>query len=261
MRNKNIDLYFFSGTGNTYQVAKKMQEVFIKNKCTVNLFRMEKIQPASINTDNTIGFAFPVAFQSTYPFIWKFFSELPTVNGTEVFVVDTMGIMSGGVIGPLKSLLKRKGYYCIGAKEIVMPSNFRKSQKSEKKIKEISAKGIFDAQIFAHDLVYNQTKWIRIPFLSDVVKSVSSSGFVWNSLKKHISPKLDEVKCIKCGLCYRLCPVDNINMHEFPDFGDNCQYCQRCFAYCPTGAIYFKGIKLEKYKNAEVNEVLLEKKS
>lgn len=49
-------------------------------------------------------------------------------------------------------------------------------------------------------------------------------------------PKGDE-KCIDCGLCVRLCPVQAISMQHPCQTDENlCISCMRCTKYCPTGA-------------------------
>jgi flavodoxin len=121
---KEIDFYYYSGTGNTLLIAREMKRVFERNNLQITLKKTEETDPASIRTDRTIGLAFPVAFQSTFPFLWDFFRALPEANGTEIFMLDTLMSFSGAIVGPLKKVLERKGYSCIGAKEIVMPSNW-----------------------------------------------------------------------------------------------------------------------------------------
>jgi len=105
---KNIDLYFFSGTGNTFLAVKKMQKTFEKNGINVNLYRIEDSDPEKVNLDHTIGLGFPIAELSTYDFVWKFMKSLPQTNGTEIFMVDTLAGFSGGLLAHFEKLLKRK---------------------------------------------------------------------------------------------------------------------------------------------------------
>jgi flavodoxin len=46
---KDIDFYFFSGTGNTLLVVKKMRDTFEKNGITVNLYKIEESNPDEVN--------------------------------------------------------------------------------------------------------------------------------------------------------------------------------------------------------------------
>ncbi len=109
-----VDLYYFSGTGNTYRVARKMADIFMQRGVNIALYKIEKADPAKINPNHTIGLGFPVAVQSTYPFIWKFIMGMPDANGIKVFMVDTLEAFSGGMVGPLKRILEQKGYSPIG---------------------------------------------------------------------------------------------------------------------------------------------------
>lgn len=60
---------------------------------------------------------------------------------------------------------------------------------------------------------------------------------------------LDKDKCIKCGLCTKLCGFSAIEPSEegYPECKDekSCIMCQHCFASCPTGAISILGKKSE----------------
>ena len=94
-----LDFYYFSGTGNTLLVVKKMQEVFEQHGSTVQLYRIEATNPNTINVQHAIGLGFPVAEQGTYPFVWDFIRSLPPSNGTPIFMVDTLMAFSGGIVG------------------------------------------------------------------------------------------------------------------------------------------------------------------
>ncbi len=256
MKSKIIDFYYFSGTGNTLLIVQAMKEYFEENSIEVNLLRIEKSDPKTINLEHTIGIGFPVAIQSTYPFVWEFLENLPNVNSTEIFVVDTLAAISGGILGTSKKILKKKGYFLLGAKEIIMPSNYKIKPVSPKSIHKKIEKGQKVARIFAHDLQYNTAKWNSIPLLPTIIKKVSTNEKVWSFSRKKMEMDIDTSACIRCGLCYKLCPVDNIEMPEFPEFSDQCQLCLRCIAFCPTYAIMFKHRGYQQYKAVDVEKIL-----
>lgn len=257
MMYKKINFYYFSGTGNTLLVVKEMSKFFMRNKIEVKLNRIEKSNPKEIEQDGLLGFAFPVAMQSTYAFIWDFFENLKiSENNTEVFMVDTMAGFSGGIVGSLKKLLQQKGYKPIAAKEIIMPKNYYfKTYNSEKNTNKI-AKGLIEAKKFAHDIVFEHAKWRRIPLFSNMLSRVSRSekamGFVRNQYKLYV----DSNRCLKCGLCYKLCPVDNISDSAIPEIHDNCQMCVRCISFCPTQAIAIEKKPFVQYQAVKSGELL-----
>ena len=48
-------------------------------------------------------------------------------------------------------------------------------------------------------------------------------------------------KCISCGKCVTLCPLNNINLkNQKPVWGNNCTHCMACICGCPTQAIEYK---------------------
>lgn len=58
--------------------------------------------------------------------------------------------------------------------------------------------------------------------------------------------KIDEEKCIKCGLCVKDCVVSAITMEEYPKLDDKtCFECGHCLTICPTGALSILGKKAD----------------
>jgi len=122
-RDRPVDFYWFSGTGNTLSVVRRMASVFEKNGLTVSLKKMEDSDPSAVDCSHTIGLGFPVAMQGTYPLVWDFIKRLKPCRGTDIFMVDTLMLYSGGIVGPSGRILRKKGFRLAGAREIRMPDN------------------------------------------------------------------------------------------------------------------------------------------
>ncbi|NYB52266.1 MAG: 4Fe-4S ferredoxin [Methanobacteriaceae archaeon] len=242
MVNDIIDFYYFSGTGNTLLVVKKMQETFQEKGITVNLYKIEESNPADLNLNHTIGLGFPIAELSTYHFVWKFIRALPDTNlSTEIFMVDTLAGFSGGIVGPVRAIVQNKGYNPLGAKEIVMPPNIFYIQ-DEKTCQDKIQKGLHEAGEYALEILNGKSEWGRVPVISDAVYYASLAGLKLtqsNLNQKLLHLETRNKECRKCGICVKLCPVDNIKMNEgeYPQHGFNCAYCLRCTSLCPRSAI------------------------
>ncbi|MGE4275969.1 MAG: 4Fe-4S binding protein [Lawsonibacter sp.] len=52
-------------------------------------------------------------------------------------------------------------------------------------------------------------------------------------------PKTDPDKCVKCGLCARICPMGAIDPNDVSSVIGKCIKCCACVKRCPTGAKYF----------------------
>ncbi len=239
---QNVDLYYFSGTGNTFLVAKKMVETFQDNGIEANLLKIEDSNPDEINLEHTIGLGFPVAELSTYEFVWDFIKALPEANGTNIFMVDTLGGFSGGIVGPVREIVKKKGYDPIGAKEIVMPPNIFYVQDEATNKNKIQI-GLLEAEKYAQNIINGESKWGRVPVISDLLYYTSIIGLKItesNLNQKFFQMAPDMEKCNKCGQCVKMCPIDNITMasnDEFPVNNMKCVYCLRCTSFCPRKAI------------------------
>ena len=66
---------------------------------------------------------------------------------------------------------------------------------------------------------------------------------------------MDADKCIGCGKCVSLCPMDNMELHSGKAVqGGCCTMCYRCVNHCPGQAITLLGKKL--YEQCTVEKYL-----
>ena len=58
---------------------------------------------------------------------------------------------------------------------------------------------------------------------------------------------IDQEKCIGCGTCVEICPLDTILLNDegkaFIAYGDDCMTCFKCERLCPAGAIFVHPFK------------------
>lgn len=256
-----VDIYYFSGTGNTLLVVLKMQEVFMENDIDTHTYPLEDPNLQNVDLNHTVGIAFPVAILSTYNFVWDFVRSLPEASGTKIFMVDTLAGFSGGVVGPMREIVINKGYEPIGAKEIIMPPNVFYIQNEDTCQRKV-VKGLVEARKYALDLIDGKAKWGRVPVLSDAMYYTSLFGLklVETDLnQKWFYMGVDKEKCNKCGICVQLCPLNNIEMQQgdYPTHHLHCEYCLRCTSFCPRGAIPCKfNYKGKTYQAVKAKEFL-----
>lgn len=255
MNIKKVDLYYFSGTGNTLLVCKKMKETFEKKGVETKLYAIEKEVPANVNLGSCIGLAFPVAVFTTYPLVMKFIKGLPNSEGTKVFMVDTMGGLSLGIRSVIKSILKKKGYHPIASSQVVMPDNFWPTQEKDSQNPNIVNKGMSSVSSYAENILNGTAQWAQVPVFPNAVYALSQFLFTLPSFRKK-TIKFNKAKCVKCGLCSKLCPVGNITMHEYPIFKGKCEVCVRCNSFCPTGALYRKKEGEHVYRAVKPEELI-----
>ena len=261
MKNKNINIYVFSGTGNTLIVAKKISEILNSNSYNSSVLKMESVDAKQIDLNSTIGIGFTTAFWNTFPFVRIWIDNLPNSNGTEVFLFTTMGDSSCGMIAHIAKILEKKNYNIIGAKGFIMPNNFLLVQEEKSNKKRIE-KNLLKVEEYINGIIKGNG-YIRKP---NIFSSISYyiSSFVttklWNTklAKKLMNFKVDDKKCNKCEVCRNLCPVENIEIKETPKFKDKCIFCLRCVSYCPQQALSNK-ILLKTYRALNLKDMLWKK--
>lgn len=252
---KPIIIYYFSGTGNTLLLVKKIKEVFEKQKYSVTLRKISTSETVELEDDCHLGIVVPVAIESTFPIVWDFVKNLPEGNNRSVFLADTMESFSGGIVGPMKKVLTAKGYQCIGACEFKMATSMQMTEKKAEIGKQKNEAAFLQAEKYVQSLIDGSAKWNRIPVLSDLMRLVSRGHFIWRITSKTI--RIDDPLCIRCRVCEKHCPVHAI---QFTDEGmkiqhDQCISCMRCVNYCPKNAFRVGGKQLVQKKNVNVNEL------
>ncbi|MDR1417723.1 MAG: EFR1 family ferrodoxin [Endomicrobium sp.] len=243
MNNTTVDIYFFTGTGNTFLAASKIAKTLENSNCTVNIFDIAKTDVKSIDLSHTIGIGFPIACWNTFPIVKIFINNLPIVGGTtEVFIFTTMGDSSLNAASNFGYVLKNKGYKIIGTHGFLMPNNFIAVRKETKNIKK-REKAYKEMDVFTKSLIEENTEPIKTSLLFKLCFAITN--FITDRWKGKLFQKIVKFKvkkniCNKCNLCINICPTKNIGLdkNNYPVFkAQNCQICMRCISYCPQKAI------------------------
>ena len=78
------------------------------------------------------------------------------------------------------------------------------------------------------------------------VSAASTMRRKFDAIGKHMEDKMgkkffmcDSAKCTRCGLCYRMCPRNNITIDKDKGavFGTDCIICMKCYNLCPVNAV------------------------
>lgn len=258
-------LYWFSGSGNSLIICKTIKAELEEKGNNVLMTSMDKCHPEDVDTNITNGFIVPVYEQGLNPLVWDFLNALPQSNNSNVFFVDTLMAYSGGVKGPVKKILKKKGYYPQGVIEIVMPNNYYKRKNNVSKDQRKIEKGIVKAKKFTNDLINSKTKFRDIPIYSSLMGMPSKSKLVSKLMNQLVKVSLNEELCDKCGVCTMICPTGHIIVDEVTKYpktieSSPCIQCLRCMSFCHTEAIKVGNRKNLSYRGVSIKDMLKELK-
>ncbi|TDX51517.1 EFR1 family ferrodoxin [Orenia marismortui] len=239
---KNVELFYFSGTGNTLLLVEEMKEVFKENEIKVSVKKIEDTYSPKINKDSLVGLLFPINTNATMPFIWKFFKSLPEANANPIFMVNTHN-GTPAISRPLFKLLKGKGYNPVASCEILMPNNIQFDSMKPDENNRVTL-GKRKIREFTINLLEGSTVWDLNMKGSRLVSWLArNTPLPWITSRLFCKFKVDKEVCQQCKVCVNNCPITNIKMDYFPQHLNKCQFCGRCITNCTERAIYIKGKK------------------
>ncbi|PKM89667.1 MAG: 4Fe-4S ferredoxin [Firmicutes bacterium HGW-Firmicutes-12] len=253
----NAKIYYFSGTGNSLQVAKDLAAEIKGSK-------LRAIRPGVyIDPDDEVdcvGFVYPVYAWGAPGLVVEFIKAFLLKETTYVFAVVTCADSPGGTLLEINKILAAKGASLSAGFSIKQPSNYilwgdaepedsqqNKIIQSKDRIKQI-------AILIKHKQRHKpETSGYVVNKLGGLVSKLFRKN-IWKQAKKFW---VDD-KCNQCQTCIRICPTQNIKMeNEKLSWGNKCEQCLACLQWCPREAIQY-GNKTVKRKRYHHPDILLE---
>ncbi|MFC1617074.1 EFR1 family ferrodoxin [Candidatus Margulisiibacteriota bacterium] len=236
-------IYYFSGTGNSLKVAQDMAAQ-LGNTHIIPMSIELKKETISAYSD-TIGFVFPVYCWGLPRIVIDFIHKFELDPKKYYFALATGGSSVGNTLVQFNSLLKRKKAKLSAGYLIVMPGNYiplygAKSEEKQNLMFQKANKKI--ASIAKIIKTKKKKRAQRNFFLFNLITKL----FYKASIKAF--PKLDKFynvddKCSGCGICTKICPVENIKLINMkPKWNSNCEQCLACLQWCPEEAIQYNKI-------------------
>ncbi|MEX1376241.1 MAG: EFR1 family ferrodoxin [Eubacteriales bacterium] len=258
-------IFFFSGTGNTYlaatNIAKHLNEMGAEAQAvsieSAEAKDIKKLQ-AMVETSDKIAVGYPIYGSKAPKIMEQFMDNFPeTKDKKPVSLFTTVALYSGdGAVFYSKKFIE-KGYVFENGVEFVSNNNFnvpgfpdvlkvgdekKVSRKNEKLIAK--TKTMAEAMIKGKPMVQGRgvfARWIggmQRKYVDEWIVKINGMLYVEHS------------KCINCGRCVKICPVENISTVDGKiTFADGCIACMRCYHFCPTAAINIteKSIDTDKW--------------
>lgn len=215
-------IIYFSGTGNSYSVAKKLSAKL--NDAIVPM------KSASNNGDEKITFVFPTYCYDVPPVVRQFIESMEINRNQKVMGISVSGGNNGNSEYTFNQLIEKKGLKVEKFLNIIMTDNSGPAMANLKiNFREVDLDGMLDD--FLKTAYTNQSKLKSSYKLSEKL--------LFNKTCKRIMRKrVDVDKCTGCGRCATICPNNNIKvMDKKAVIGPNCAECFGCIHWCPKQAI------------------------
>jgi len=233
-------ILYFSGTGNSKYVAKVIAEKTNDELVSINNLLKQGAQHKLESFTKPYVIVCPTYAWRIPRVVEGFIKATEFAGRKELYLVMTCGADTANAIGYFERLCDEKGFILKGFAEVIMPDNYL-----------IMSKGV--TKEIADRIVYNS-----IPHITEIAEMVKNEvSFPDHAPKQRIkSGIINDVfyaffvkskgfhtteKCVGCGNCEQLCPLNNIEMLErSPRWGGRCTHCMACICGCPTNAIEYK---------------------
>lgn len=232
---------YFSGTGNSRYAAEAVAGCLKDTLLSANDCIKES-RAADCASDSPFVFVSPT-YAWRIPRVFSAFIESGTFSGNKkAYFIMSCGDDIGKAGIYLEKLCAEKGFDFMGVSAVVMPENyvalFDVTEESEAKTLFALADEKLRrlAELIAAGQPFPAKK---LSFMADIKSRVINPIFY--SLFVHASGFRVTEKCIGCGQCEKLCPLNNIKLTDGkPAYGERCTHCMACICGCPASAIDYK---------------------
>ncbi|WP_026884711.1 EFR1 family ferrodoxin [Clostridium akagii] len=252
-------IYYFSGTGNSLKVAKNLAEKLGHTE-VIPITSAIKENSGILFSSERVGIVYPVYIWGIPQIVSKFIKKISKTNKINyLFAIATNHTQVAGSLMILANRLRSRRLKLSAGFSVIMPNSYTLSQKEHsmdnlKPLFTASEKRLDEISLLIKD--ENECEIERGPLNQRIINTGLINHFV-----SFIFPWLDipfstDNKCISCGLCEKICPVQNIKLRKGkPVWLHKCEQCFRCINLCPQQSIQYlnKTSGKFRYKNPYVN--------
>ena len=231
---------YFSGTGNSKYIAKRIAEAIRENTVDLNM-KIKENDTSPLQTGRDVIIVTPTYAWRTPKIVSEWIDKTEFIDGKRIWFVMNCGSEIGNAAKYNQELSEQKKLQYMGTSQILMPENYIAmfDAPEAEEARKIIAKAEPDIEkVIAY---IRDVKEFCLPrnklydrFMSGPVNPIFYKFFVKaNAFQVNDS-------CIGCGQCVKKCPLNNIHLEqERPVWGEKCTHCMACICYCPTEAIEY----------------------
>lgn len=253
---KNV-IFYFSSTGNSLYIAKKIAEVL--DDCEVINIVTAFNKKEFFYDCERIGFVTPIYASGIPPMAHDFIKNIVINKNTYVFGVECSGGGTGIAFTMINEALKKGNNPPLkNGERISFRSNYIRAGRNHPLGKE-AQKVVDDNEGKIKAFAESVKNKGEHPVKDSTVTMQRFFHNMWRDAYKNKDKGFNvNETCTGCGICERICPTSNIRIeNNLPvwNLNNSCCDCMGCINNCPHNAINIgkKTIKKNRYRNPYIN--------
>ncbi len=248
-------IFYFTGTGNTRWAAQQLAEATEEElRYIPDELKNTEIHYA-LEENERLGFCFPTHGWQPPRIVREFIrrATFSVHRSTYIYAFTTCGDNMGYAMRIFEKELQQKGLHTDARFAVVMPESnvcfsflhLDTDEKARQKVETARQRMTHICQVVKE----------RQQGIEELVKGAIPFTYTYvigGYYNKHLITDekfwVDKDACIQCGLCEKLCPVDDIKGTP-PVWLRNgrCTNCLACYHHCPAHAIHWGNMKRGQY--------------
>jgi ferredoxin len=250
---KKLIIYYFSGTGNSENVAHWMADIAKENAMEamlVNIARIDRLSIEQPDPEALVAFASPIHGFNYPPVVLHFIMRFPKGKNKVLLINTRAGMLIGKWITPGLTgiafyfsalVLKLKGYSIKSMFPVDLPSNWISVHPglNERTVKYLHERNQEKVYRFARKVISGGSDFRGLyEIIQDTLVAPISLGYYFMGRFLFAKTYFASADCNGCDLCIKACPVKAIKkVDNRPFWTFNCESCMRCMSNCPKKAI------------------------
>lgn len=231
-------ILYFSGTGNSLYIAKKMAEKLDDKIVAIADLVCQNEYHLILDKDETIGFVYPVIACAPPDIVTDFIKKVHFNGYTDNYIYSVFNCAGTPEYTSriIKKTAEKVGLSISGFYDVLMPGNYitQKKHLPPEKVQEYLAHCDEKIEEIVRD-VQQQT--------CNYKKEKHSFLLSYGLHKLAVLEKTEQFifgeACVGCGKCADICPMKAIVMTQGKPIREerNCAFCLACVNICPTRAL------------------------
>jgi ferredoxin/flavodoxin len=263
----SIDLYYFTGSGNSLYVANELQKRLPESRIIpiVSILDKETI----VASEKTVGIIFPIHAMTLPIPVKKFIKKLDVRSSEYIFAIATRGGTVSNAFTEIDKVLSKSGRSLDSYCYMDMASNDPKFKdwRPETKARMADIEAMVQYKLDSiQKVVINKEKSREkdsagVSFhyafpLNILMEKIIQTCMIIVEITGANNYFYSDHKCSGCGTCQKACPSGKIRLVNGKPVWQNdvkCFFCYACVNYCPKKAVQIKS-KVYMKSYTEMNE-------